>query len=66
MNASEIRAKSDDELAALLLEIRRKQFNLRMQAGMGQPARASEIREARRDVARIKTIQQERRRGDAA
>ena len=66
MNASEIRAKSDEELAALLLEIRRKQFNLRMQAGMGQPARASEIREARRDVARIKTIQQERRRGDAA
>ena len=66
MNASEIRAKSDDELAALLLEIRRKQFNLRMQAGMGQPARASEIRETRRDVARIKTIQQERRRGDAA
>ena len=66
MNASEIRAKSDDELAVLLLEIRRKQFNLRMQAGMGQPARASEIREARRDVARIKTIQQERRRGDAA
>ena len=63
MKANEIRAKSDEELKTLLLEMRRKQFNLRMQAGSGQPARASEVREARKDIARIKTIMEERRAG---
>ena len=66
MKADEIRAKNDTELAELLLEIRRKQFSLRMQQGTGQPVRSSEIREARKDVARIKTIIEERRQGDAA
>lgn len=66
MNATEIRAKNDEELAQLLLDMRRKQFNLRMQQGTGQPARPSEIREARKDIARIKTIIEERRQGDAA
>tara|TARA_Y100001934_G_scaffold261253_2_gene334440 strand:+ start:295 stop:495 length:201 start_codon:yes stop_codon:yes gene_type:complete len=66
MKTTEIRAKSDDELKQLLLDMRRTQFNLRMQAGMGQPARANEIREARKDIARIKTVQEERRRGVSA
>lgn len=66
MKASELRGKNADELSGLLLELRRKQFNMRMQAGFGQPARASDIRETRRDIARIKTILQERRQGDVA
>jgi large subunit ribosomal protein L29 len=66
MKANELRAKNDEELSTLLLDLRRKQFNMRMQAGFGQPARASDIREARRDIARIKTILQERRQGNAA
>ena len=66
MKASEMRAKSDDELKELLLEMRRKQFNLRMQSGAGTPPRASEVREARKDIARIKTIIQERRQGEQA
>ncbi len=66
MKASEMKAKNDQELADLLLEMRRKQFNMRMQAGSGQPPRASEIRETRKDIARIKTIIRERRQGDAA
>jgi large subunit ribosomal protein L29 len=66
MKANDIRAKNDDELGQLLLDMRRKQFNMRMQTGTGQPARASDIRGARKDVARIKTIIEERRQGDAA
>lgn len=67
MNASELRTKSVEELSSLLLELRRKQFNMRMQSGLGQqPARSSEVRETRRDIARIKTILEERRRSDAA
>jgi len=66
MKASELRGKNADDLSGLLLELRRKQFNMRMQAGFGQPARASDIRETRRDIARIKTILQERRQGDVA
>lgn len=66
MKASEIRDKNDEELKELLLEIRRKQFNLRMQSGSGQPARSSEVREARKDIARIKTVMQQRRQDSAA
>ncbi|MEQ8231449.1 MAG: 50S ribosomal protein L29 [Gammaproteobacteria bacterium] len=66
MKPNDLRAKSDDELKTLLLELRRKQFNMRMQAGFGQPARSSDVREARKDIARIKTILEERRQGKAA
>ena len=65
MNATELRAKKSDELSTLLIETRRKQFNMRMEMGSGQPPRASEIRESRRDIARIKTIMNERQQGDA-
>jgi large subunit ribosomal protein L29 len=66
MKPNDIRAKNDDELAQLLLDMRRKQFNMRMQTGSGQPARSSDIRESRKDIARIKTIMEERRHGEAA
>jgi large subunit ribosomal protein L29 len=56
MKASELRDKNEGELSALLLELRRKQFNMRMQSGSGQPPRPSDIRETRRDIARIKTV----------
>lgn len=60
MKAKELREKSAEELSALLIELRRKQFSLRMQNGAGQPPRASEVRETRHDIARIKTIMTER------
>jgi large subunit ribosomal protein L29 len=66
MKASELRAKGNEELSTLLIELRRKQFNTRMQSGSGQPVRSSEIRSTRRDIARIKTIIGERAQGDAA
>jgi large subunit ribosomal protein L29 len=59
MNASELRKKKSEELNAMLLDLRREQFNLRMQKGSGQLSKPSEVKRVRRDIARIKTIMNE-------
>ena len=56
----DLRTKSDDQLAAELVELKREQFNLRFQAATNQIERPARIREVRRDIARIKTLQGER------
>ena len=66
MKARELREKSTEELQELLLEKRREQFNLRMQAGSGQPPRSSLFGQVRRDIARIKMVLGEKKLGDAA
>lgn len=58
--AEDLRAKSDDELRAELTELKREQFNLRFQAATNQLDRPARIREVRRDIARIRTLQGER------
>ncbi|CAG4916287.1 unnamed protein product [Acidocella sp. C78] len=63
--ASDIRAKTPDELGDMLLELKREQLNLRFQRATGQQENTSQIRKARRDVARVKTIQAERARAAA-
>ena len=63
MNAQELREKSDQELADLLIEKRKEQFNMRMQNGSGQPPRSSQVKAVRREIARIKTIQGEKKAG---
>ena len=60
MNARELRARSNDELLSELMEMRREAFNLRMQKGIGQLSRPSQIRTLRRDVAKLKTVLRER------
>jgi|TARA_B100001123_G_scaffold175436_1_gene201355 large subunit ribosomal protein L29 len=62
MKARELREKTGEQLHDLLLEKRREQFNLRMQAGSGQPPRSSDFGEVRRDIARIKLILSEKNR----
>ena len=62
MKAQELRAKSDEELATELEELSREEFNLRMQKGTGQLARPSQFKAVRRDIARVMTIINERRR----
>ncbi|HHC72421.1 MAG TPA: 50S ribosomal protein L29 [Thiotrichales bacterium] len=62
MKASELRAKSAAELQEELMNLLREQFNLRMQAGSGQLARPHQMKQVRRDVARIKTILNEKKR----
>ncbi len=59
MNASELRKKNNEELNNMLLELRREQFNLRMQKGSGQLSKPSEVKRVRRNIARIKTIMNE-------
>lgn len=56
MNATELRNKTKDELMANLLELAREQFNLRMQKGAGQQVRSSQVKQVRRDIARINTV----------
>ena len=58
----EIRAKTADELQAQLLDLRKEQFNLRFQRATGQLEATGRIRVVRRDIAKIKTIQAERKR----
>ncbi len=61
MKAHELRAKSDEELQSEVLSLARKRFNLRMQQGTGQLSRPSEMKVLRRDLARVKTVINERR-----
>ncbi len=60
--ASDLRAKSDDELSGELVNLKKEQFNLRFQAATNQLEKASRVLEVRRDIARIKTLQGERAR----
>ena len=60
-----MRVKSDDQLSGDLAELKREAFNLRFQAATNQLERPARIREVRRDIARIKTLQTERNRAAA-
>jgi large subunit ribosomal protein L29 len=56
----DMRTKSDDQLAEQLVELKREAFNLRFQAATNQLERPARIKEVRRDIARIKTLQTQR------
>jgi large subunit ribosomal protein L29 len=56
----DLRVKSDDQLSADLGELKREQFNLRFQGATGQLEKPARIREVRRSIAQIKTLQTER------
>jgi len=59
MKANELREKSPEELNRELLELRREQFNLRMQGASGQTVQTHQFGNIRRDIARIKTVLRE-------
>ena len=61
MKASDVKALTDDQLKDELLGLKKEQFNLRFQAATGQIDNTARIREVRRTVARIKTVQQQRK-----
>ena len=56
MDASELKNKDKDELLEELIELRREQFNLRMQQATGQMARPDQYRKVRKNIARVKTV----------
>jgi large subunit ribosomal protein L29 len=66
MDASELRKKTDEDLRKELSSLRKEAFNLRMQLGTGQLARFTQIKTVRRDIARVKTILNERSKGRSA
>ena len=57
--------KTDDQLATQLSELKREQFNLRFQSATNQLEKPSRVREVRRTIARIKTLQTVRSRETA-
>ena len=57
---SDLRAKSDDQLTSDLGDLKREAFNLRFQAATNQLERPARIKEVRRGIARVKTLQGER------
>lgn len=59
MKANELRGGSLESLKEQLEDLRKEQFNLRMQKGTGQLVRPSQMRTVRRDIARIKTVMHE-------
>lgn len=61
MKPSEVRDMTPDQLADELLSLKKEQFNLRFQKATGQLENTSRVRQIRRDIARIKTMQQARR-----
>jgi large subunit ribosomal protein L29 len=56
---------TDDQLADQLGQLKREAFNLRFQAATSQLEKPSRVREVRRTIARIKTLQSERSRSSA-
>jgi large subunit ribosomal protein L29 len=64
--AKETRSKTEAQLKADLLDLKKEQFNLRFQAASGQLENTARARQVRREIARIKTIQGERARATQA
>ena len=58
---TDLRVMSDDQLNDEVLRLKKERFNLRFQRATGQLENTSRLREARRDIARIKTIAAQQR-----
>lgn len=56
MKASELRNKNTDELRQELKDLLRAQFSLRMQVATQQTNKTHELRQVRRDIARVRTV----------
>jgi large subunit ribosomal protein L29 len=61
MKAEEFRHMTVDQLEDQLGKLKKEQFNLRFQRASGQLENTSRVREVRRDIARIKTVQAQQR-----
>ena len=61
MKSEDIRAMSPDQMEDAVLNLKKERFNLRFQRATGQLENTSRMREARRDIARVKTIARQKR-----
>ena len=62
MKAKDLRPRTPDQLREQLLDLKKEQFNLRFQKATGQLENTARVRQVRRDIARIKTLLDERAR----
>ncbi|PCJ99311.1 MAG: 50S ribosomal protein L29 [Zetaproteobacteria bacterium] len=65
MNSEDLRSKSVDELVKEVLDLRKEQFNARFQKSQGSLENTAQVRVNRRNIARAKTILNEKRREEA-
>ena len=56
MKASDVRAKTPDQLTDELASLKKEQFNLRFQKATGQIEKTHRVDQVRKDIARIKTV----------
>jgi len=63
MNASELKDKTAEELQTILLDLRKEQFNLRMQQGTGQLSRPHQMKQVKKDIARVHTVMNQAKAG---
>jgi large subunit ribosomal protein L29 len=66
MKAEDFRVMTADQLDEQLVKLKKEQFNLRFQRASGQLENTSRVREVRRDIARLKTVQVQKRNGAGA
>ena len=62
----DLKVKTDDQLQQELEQLKREQFNLRFQSATNQLEKPSRVREVRRTIARIKTLQHQRAQAQSA
>ena len=60
MKASDARTMTVDQLDDEVLKLKKEQFNLRFQRATGQLENVARIREVRRDIARVRTLQRQK------
>ncbi len=66
MNAEDLNAKSIDELVKIIIDLRKEQFNIRFQKAQGAVENTSQVRKNRRNIARAKTILNQKRMEETA
>ena len=65
LKVEDIRRMTTDQMDDEILKLKKERFNLRFQRATGQLENTSRMREARRDIARIKTIARQKRQADS-
>ncbi len=66
MKAEDVRTKTVDELNDQLNDLSKEAFNLRFQAASGQLENTARVRQVRRDLSRVKTILNEKKRASVS
>ncbi|MBN9039656.1 MAG: 50S ribosomal protein L29 [Rhizobiales bacterium 62-47] len=61
LKVEDIRAMSEDQMSDAIVGLKKERFNLRFQRATGQLENTSRLREARRDIARVKTVAAQKR-----